>query len=58
MKSAGAVFAQITWVQEFQQFIAIGADNTITRLDTRTQEQLEFDEAMEELETWLKSPSA
>jgi hypothetical protein len=56
MKSAGTLFTQVTWSPSSGSFFTIDSDGKMVKLDMRTQEQREFDEAMAELEEWLKQP--
>lgn len=48
--------ANILWSQDLGRYVVIGADNKAHVIDTRTQEQKDFDAAMVELEKWLASP--
>jgi hypothetical protein len=45
---------QVVWLPLDQCFYVIGQNGQWTKLDMRTQEQREFDEAMAKLEEWLK----
>jgi hypothetical protein len=47
-------WAQITWSPLDQSFYAVNQNGQLSKLDMRTQEQREFDDAMAELEEWLK----